>query len=103
MTRLRPLGYQHKPGERLQAKLPDAHLVKCSSTVSNTQMVDPDFDDGTPPMLICGDDDAAKARAEAVLVEFGWPGPPDAGDVTASRYLEALVPLWVGVGSKLGT
>jgi len=90
-------------GERLQARLPDAHVVKCFSTVSNTQMVDPDFEDGTPPMLICGDDDVAKERAEAILVEFGWPGALDVGDVTASRYLEALVPLWVRVGAKLGT
>lgn len=90
-------------GERLQARLPDAHVVKCFSTVSNTQMVDPEFEEGTPPMLICGDDDAAKERAEAILVEFGWPGALDVGDVTASRYLEALVPLWVRVGSELGT
>lgn len=90
-------------GERIQAALPDAHVVKCFSTVSNAQMVDPEFESATPPMLICGDDDAAKERAEAILVEFGWPAALDVGDVTASRYLEALVPLWVRVGSVLGT
>jgi len=90
-------------GERVQAALPDAHVVKCFSTVSNTQMVDPEFEAGTPPMLICGDDDAAKERAETILVEFGWPGALAVGDVTASRYLEALVPLWVRVGADLGT
>lgn len=90
-------------GERIQAKLPDASVVKCFNTVSNSQMVDPEFEEGTPPMFVCGDDDEAKARTEAILVELRWPGVMDVGDITAARYLEALVPLWVRVGSKLGT
>lgn len=90
-------------GERVQAMLPDTRVVKCFSTVSNTQMVDPAFEDETPPMLICGDDETAKARTGAILEELGWPGALDVGDVTAARYLEALVPLWVRVGARLGT
>lgn len=89
-------------GERVQARLPDARVVKCFNTVSNTQMIDPEFD-ATPPMMICGDDEAAKERTEAILVELGWPGALDVGDITAARYLEALVPLWVRVGAALGT
>jgi len=90
-------------GERVQAHLPGATVVKCFNTVSNAQMVDPDFAEGTPPMLICGDDGAAKERTEAILVDLGWPGALDVGDVTASRYLEALVPLWARIGEVLGT
>ncbi|KAB1192627.1 DNA-binding protein [Haloferax sp. MBLA0076] len=90
-------------GERIQEKLPGASVVKCFNTVSNIQMVDPEFEEGTPPMFICGDDDDAKAQTEAILVELGWPGVMDVGDITSARYLEALVPLWVRVGSNLGT
>lgn len=90
-------------GERVQAMLPDARVVKCFNTVPNAQMVDPEFEAETPPMLICGDDGAAKERTEAILVELGWPGTMDVGDVTASRYLEALVPLWARIGGVLGT
>ncbi|WP_227353917.1 NADPH-dependent F420 reductase [Haladaptatus salinisoli] len=90
-------------GERVQAALPDAHVVKCFNTVSNAQMVDPEFEGETPPMMICGDDDDAKARTEAILTEFGWPGALDVGPIESSRYLEALVPLWVRIGANLDT
>jgi predicted dinucleotide-binding enzyme len=97
------IGGTESLGERIQTKLPDASVVKCFNTVSNLQMVDPEFEEGTPPMFICGDDDEAKARTEEILVELGWPGVMDVGDITSARYLEALVPMWVRVGSKLGT
>lgn len=90
-------------GERVQRTLPDASVVKCFNTVSNVQMVDPEFEQGTPPMMICGNDQAAKERVEEILVEFGWPGALDVGDIRSARYLEALVPLWVRVGSILDT
>jgi len=90
-------------GERVQRRLPDADVVKCFNTVSYLQMVDPSFDAATPPMFVCGDDPDAKARAEDVVVELGWPGTFDVGDITAARYLEALVPLWVRVGAALDT
>jgi 8-hydroxy-5-deazaflavin:NADPH oxidoreductase len=90
-------------GERVQAALPDASVVKCFNTVSNAQMVDPAFEEGTPPMMICGDDDEAKERTESILVELGWPGALDVGRIASARYLEALVPLWVIVGAKRDT
>lgn len=89
-------------GERIQATLPDARVVKCFNTVSNAQMIDPAFEDETPPMMICGNDDA-KTETEAILVEVGWPGALDVGPIESSRYLEALVPLWVRIGAKLDT
>ncbi|WP_227374207.1 NADPH-dependent F420 reductase [Haladaptatus halobius] len=78
-------------GERVQAAL------------SNAQMVDPEFGGEIPPMMICGDDADAKTRTEDILVEFGWPGALDVGFIESSRYLEALVPLWVRIGAKLDT
>lgn len=90
-------------GERIQARLPEAMVVKCFSTVSNLQMVDPSFETETPPMMICGNDPDAKERTEAILVSFGWPGALDVGDIESSRYLEALVPLWVRIGAVYDT
>ncbi len=90
-------------GECVQRKLPQAHIVKCFNTVPNSQMVDPVYKDGTPLMMICGDDASAKKRTEAILKELGWPGALDIGGIDGSRWLEAIVPLWVRTGVALGT
>jgi predicted dinucleotide-binding enzyme len=97
------VGTNDSLGERVQRKLPDAKVVKCFNTVSNVQMVDPKFAEGTPSMLICGNDAAAKKRAEAILREIGWPGVLDVGGIDGARWLEALVPLWVRAGAALDT
>ena len=90
-------------GERIQRKLPLAKVVKCFNTVSSAQMVDPRFREGTPPMLICGDDADAKKRTEAILRDLGWPGVLDVGGIDGARWLEALVPLWVRVAVARGS
>ena len=90
-------------GERVQRRLPKAKVVKCFNSMSNTRMVDPQFGQGAPPMFICGNDEAAKQRATEIIREFGWPGTLDVGGIDAARWLEALVPLWVRVGQRLGT
>jgi hypothetical protein len=66
-------------------------------------MVDPSFEGETPRLFVCGDDDAAKQRADGLVRAFGWPGTFDVGDVRAARWLEAMVPLWVRVGTVLET
>jgi 8-hydroxy-5-deazaflavin:NADPH oxidoreductase len=88
-------------GERVQRKLPDAKVVKCFNTVSNTRMIDPKFKQGAPRMLICGNDASAKRQVEALLKAVGWPGAIDVGGIDGARWLEALVPLWVRVGGTL--
>lgn len=89
-------------GERIQRALPGASVVKCFNTVPSAQMVDPRFEGGAPPMLICGEDADAKARTGAILRELGWPGALDVGGIEGARWLEALVPLWVRVGLATG-
>lgn len=90
-------------GERIQRKLAGAHVVKCFNTVPNGQMIDPKFQDGAPPMMICGEDADAKKRTEALLRDLGWPGVLDVGGIESARWLEALVPLWVRAGVAMGT
>jgi 8-hydroxy-5-deazaflavin:NADPH oxidoreductase len=97
------LGTTDSLGERVQRKLPDAKVVKCFNTVSNVQMIDPKFKEGVPPMLICGNDEDAKKRTDAILRELGWPGAMDVGGIDGARWLEAIVPLWVRAGQVLNT
>lgn len=97
------VGLTDSLGERVQRKLPGAHVVKCFNTVGHAKMVDPKFSAGGVRMLICGDDADAKRRTEALLRELGWAGTIDVGGIEAARWLEALVPLWVRVGGTLDT
>jgi hypothetical protein len=96
------VGVSDSLGERVQRKLPKAHVVKCFNTVSNGQMIDPKFAQGAPNMLIAGNDAAAKKQAELFLTSVGWPGAIDVGDISGARWLEALVPLWVRVAESAG-
>lgn len=86
-------------GERIQRMLPKARVVKCFNTVGNTQMVDPKHRDAE--MLICGNDEAAKNEVTRIVKEFGWKDVIEVGGIDGARWLEALVPLWVRVGTKL--
>jgi predicted dinucleotide-binding enzyme len=80
-------------GERLQALLPGANVVKAFNSVGNARMVNPVFEQGTPTMFYCGDNEAAKAQVADVIRQFGWE-PFDCGKITSSRALEPLVSLW---------
>jgi predicted dinucleotide-binding enzyme len=93
------LGVTDSLGERIQRRLPKAKVVKCFSTVGNSQMVDPTLQN--PEMLICGNDAEAKKRVTTILKELGWKGSIDCGGIDGARWLEALVPLWVRVGMAL--
>jgi 8-hydroxy-5-deazaflavin:NADPH oxidoreductase len=80
-------------GEKIQALLPDAHVVKAFNSVGNTRMVNPHFDQGVPTMFLCGDDETAKAQVSDIIRQFGWE-PFDCGRIIASRALEPLCMLW---------
>lgn len=90
-------------GERVQRALPDSFVVKCFNAVNNSQMIDPKFSEKTPPMFICGDSAGEKRRTAVILRELGWPGVIDVGRIDAARWLEALVPLFIRVGTRLRT
>jgi 8-hydroxy-5-deazaflavin:NADPH oxidoreductase len=89
-------------GERVQAKVPEAKVVKCFNIVPNPVMTHPVIGDSQPTMIIAGNDAAAKSSVIAVLREFGWTDVVDLGGIENARWLEALVPLWVRVALKLG-
>jgi 8-hydroxy-5-deazaflavin:NADPH oxidoreductase len=80
-------------GERIQTLLPQASVVKAFNSVGNTRMVNPWYEQGTPTMFICGDNEVAKAQVTTILQQFGWE-PCDCGWIIASRALEPLCMLW---------
>lgn len=89
-------------GERHQRALPRARVVKCFNIVPAARMVRPGVGGAAPTMLIAGNDEAAKRQVDLLLREFGWTGSLDLGGIENARWLEALVPLWVRVASRLG-
>lgn len=87
-------------GERVQRALPDAKVVKAFNTIGNQYFVDPSFSEGTPTMLIAGNDDAAKRTVGDVVADFGWPEAIDIGGIEGSRELEAICIVWVKIGGS---
>jgi hypothetical protein len=97
------VGTSESMAERLQAKLPKAKVVKAFNIVNNAQMVAPKMKDGTPTMIIAGNDVRAKKKVSSILREFGWEDVIDAGDIAGARWLEAWVPLWVRLCQATGS
>lgn len=92
-------------GERIQAAFPEARVVKALNTMTASVMVDPAALPGEHVAFVCGDDDAAKAGAAALLGEFGWPPERvvDLGGIAAARGMEMYLPLWLSTMRALGT
>ena len=80
-------------GEKVQALLPGAQVVKSFNSVGSGRMVNPKFEQGTPTMFLCGDHEAAKAKVAEIIRQFGWE-PFDMGGIIAARALEPLCMLW---------
>ncbi len=94
------IGHTDSAGETVQRLLPAARVVKAFNIITAGHMVRPQLADGTPDMLIAGNDAAAKAQVEQVLAAFGWRKPIDMGDISASRLLEPLAMLWISYGFR---
>lgn len=80
--------------ERLQARFPEARLVKAFNSVGSSLMYRPQMSDGAAPtMFYCGDDEAARGEVASLLTRFGWE-PCDMGGAAAARAIEPLCMLW---------
>jgi predicted dinucleotide-binding enzyme len=80
-------------GEKIQARLPQAHVVKVFNSVGGGRMINPRYQQGTPTMFLCGDNAQAKAQVSEIVEQFGWE-PFDCGGIIASRAIEPLCMLW---------
>lgn len=89
--------------EALQARLPEAKVVKTLNTMNHQIMVDPARVAGAHDVFLCGDDDAAKKDVSSMLAEFGWTDPIDLGPLAASRGLEGMMPFWLRMWGVVGS
>jgi hypothetical protein len=80
-------------GEKIQARIPESHVIKAFNSVGNARMIDPHYEQGPPTMFYCGDNAEAKAQVAGIIRQFGWE-PFDCGGIIAARALEPLCMLW---------
>ena len=79
--------------EELQAALPSTRVVKALNTMLFTVMTDPHGLGEPPTAFLSGDDAAAKAEVQALIVALGWPAEwiEDLGPLASARATEALI------------
>jgi predicted dinucleotide-binding enzyme len=91
-------------GEKLQAALPDAKVVKTMNTAAMTVMTEPG---GLPPssVFVSGDDAAAKATVASLLAGFGWADDSivDLGGIASARGAEHYSLLFAAFMQSLGS
>ncbi len=75
--------------ERIQARLPDAIVVKAFSTLGSEAMLRPETAGGAVTIPIVGDDVAAKERVAALVEEIGLEHY-DVGPLRFARVIEGL-------------
>jgi len=92
-------------GEQIQRAFPEAKVVKTLNTTNVNVMVDPGaVAGGDHDLFVSGNDAAAKARVTELLRQwFGWRTVIDLGDITTSRGVEMLLPVWLRLWGALGS
>lgn len=91
-------------GEEIQKAFPDAKVVKALNTMNCKLMVDPKLVPGSHDAFICGNDaDAKKKVTEILEKDFGWQSILDMGDITSSRAMEMLLPIWIRLMVKFNS
>lgn len=91
-------------GEKLQAALPDAKVVKTMNTAAMTVMTEPA---ALPPgsVFVSGDDEGAKATVKSLLTGFGWAGDSivDLGGIASARGTEHYFLMFAALMQSLRT
>ena len=87
-------------GEEIQAKFPQAKVVKTLNTMWNGLMVNPKMiGNGDHNVFVSGNDADAKEKVKEILVSFDWTASNiiDLGDITTARGPEMYLPLWLRI------
>lgn len=86
-------------GEEIQRLIPQAHVVKAFNTISVNIMVNPKLEEGTPTLLISGNNPEAKKTVTTIAEDFGWE-VEDLGGIGEAFLIEAQAMLWISYGFK---
>jgi 8-hydroxy-5-deazaflavin:NADPH oxidoreductase len=89
-------------GEEIQAAFPNLRVVKTFNTMNTYVMMDPSKVKGDTSVFVNGNDADAKAQVTALLKDLGWSDIIDLGDITASRAVEMMMPLWLKLWGVIG-
>jgi hypothetical protein len=89
------VSYPESAGKKIQEYLPDAHVVKAFNIIGHQHMYMPQFETGTPDMIICGNDTVSKTTVTNILHGFGWESVLDFGLIENAYILETLCNAWV--------
>ena len=84
--------------ERIQALVPNAHVVKVFNTTGAENIRDPSYAGAATVMLYAGNDIGAKRVAHELASTLGFE-PVDAGVLTRARELEHLAALWIALAN----
>jgi 8-hydroxy-5-deazaflavin:NADPH oxidoreductase len=96
------LGTTTSAGEEIARLIPQAPVVKAfNMTGAIGNMANPIYGDQRLSMLICGDDEQAKAVVAGLVTELGFE-VVDCGPMTSARYLEPMAMLWITLAGKMG-
>ncbi|MFJ4831937.1 NADPH-dependent F420 reductase [Streptomyces sp. NPDC088747] len=79
--------------EKLQAALPDTHVVKTLNTMLFTVMTAPESLATPPTAYVSGDDENARKSVTVLLGDLGWRPAwiEDLGDIRTARATEAMI------------
>jgi predicted dinucleotide-binding enzyme len=93
-----PSGPGTSAAEELQARIPDASVVKAFNTAFATRQADPVVGGVAADGYVAGDDDAAKQAVLDIVESIGF-RPVDAGSLAAARTLEGMA--WLNINRNM--
>ena len=97
------LGEHGSLGQELQARFPEARVVKVLNTLNLALMFRPrELAGGDHTLFMAGDDGDAKAAVHALLESYGWSDVIDLGDISGARGTEMLLPFWLRLYGLIG-
>jgi predicted dinucleotide-binding enzyme len=93
-----PSGPGTSAAEELQARIPDASVVKAFNTAFATRQADPVVGGVHADGFVAGDDEGAKRKVLGVVESIGF-RPVDAGSLAAARTLEGMA--WLNISRNM--
>ncbi len=94
------IGHTTSGAEQIAAWAPEALVCKAMNQIGAPMMDHPAVT-GTPVMLVCGDDEAAKQTTTNLVSELGFE-VVDAGELALARLLEPYALIWIHLALRRG-